>query len=196
MLLSSSGQIPGRDLLAHPLSTRFTTQHTAWFPAGWASLRSHRWDGRSRGPASSPARAVLGAELWSPVLIHEQSSRHVVGFLVFCFLFFFARAHSLQRFLGQGSNPCHTAVTRATAGTTPLPNLLRHQGGNSSVCVGFLFFGVFFFLLFRAAPEAYGGSQARGLLGAVAAGLHHSHSNAGSEPHLGPTPQLTATLDP
>ena len=42
---------------------------------------------------------------------------------------------------------------------------------------------------------AYGGSQARGLIGAVASGLHHSHSNAGSEPHLQPTPQLTAMLD-
>ena len=38
-----------------------------------------------------------------------------------------------------------------------------------------------------AAPEAYGGSQARGPIGAVAAGLHQSHSNAGSEPHLRPT---------
>ena len=42
----------------------------------------------------------------------------------------------------------------------------------------------------------YGGSQARGLPGAVAAGLHHSHNNVGSEPHLQPTLQLTATLDP
>ena len=31
-----------------------------------------------------------------------------------------------------------------------------------------------------------------GLIGTVAAGLCHSHSNAGSEPHLQPTPQLTA----
>ena len=37
------------------------------------------------------------------------------------------------------------------------------------------------FLLFRAAPTEYGGSQARSLIGAVAAGLHHSHSNARSE---------------
>ena len=29
-----------------------------------------------------------------------------------------------------------------------------------------------------------------------ATSLHHSHSNAGSEPPLRPTPQLTATLDP
>ena len=32
----------------------------------------------------------------------------------------------------------------------------------------------FFFLSFRAAPMAYGGSQARGRIGAVAGGLHHS----------------------
>ena len=32
----------------------------------------------------------------------------------------------------------------------------------------------------RAAPAAYGSSQTRGWIGAVAAGLHHSHSNAGS----------------
>ena len=54
----------------------------------------------------------------------------------------------------------------------------------------------FFFCLLRAAPAAHGGSQARGPIGAVAAGLHHSHSNAESEPHLQPTPQLMATPDP
>ena len=54
----------------------------------------------------------------------------------------------------------------------------------------------FVFCLFRAAPSAYGGSQARGGMGAVATGLHHSHSNAGSEPYLQPTPQLTAAPDP
>ena len=36
----------------------------------------------------------------------------------------------------------------------------------------------FVFLSFpRAAPAAYGGSQARDLTGAVATGLHQSHSN-------------------
>ena len=39
----------------------------------------------------------------------------------------------------------------------------------------------FFFCLFRAAPSAHAGSQARGLIGAIAAGLHHSRSNARSE---------------
>jgi len=61
----------------------------------------------------------------------------------------------------------------------------------------FLFF--FFFCLFAiswATPAAYGGSQARGPIGAVAIGLCQSHSNAGSELHLQPTPQLTATPDP
>ena len=40
---------------------------------------------------------------------------------------------------------------------------------------------------------AWGGSKARGPLGASAASLCHSH---GPEPHLQPTPQLTATLGP
>ena len=41
---------------------------------------------------------------------------------------------------------------------------------------------------------AYGGSQARGLIGATAVGLHHSHSNARYEQCLQPTPQLTTTV--
>ena len=57
-----------------------------------------------------------------------------------------------------------------------------------------LFF--FVFLSFsRATPAAYGGSQARGLIGAVATGLLQSHSHARSEPSLCPIPQLTATPD-
>ena len=46
--------------------------------------------------------------------------------------------------------------------------------------------------LFRAAPVAYGSSQARRRIGAATASLHHSHSNARSKPHLPLTPQLTA----
>ena len=56
--------------------------------------------------------------------------------------------------------------------------------------------GFFFFLLFRPALVAYGGSQARGPIKATAASLHHNHNNARSELHLQPTPQLTATPDP
>ena len=51
-------------------------------------------------------------------------------------------------------------------------------------------------MLFRAAPAAYRGSQARGLIRATAAGLRRSHSNARSELCLQPTPQLMATPDP
>ena len=48
------------------------------------------------------------------------------------------------------------------------------------------FFGGFFvcFCFFRAAPAAYGSSQARDRMKATAASLHHGHSNTGSEPHL------------
>ena len=62
----------------------------------------------------------------------------------------------------------------------------------------FLFFlsFFFFFCFFRATPAAYGSSQARGRIRAVVAGLHHSHSNMGSEPPLRPIPQLTAMPDP
>ena len=56
-------------------------------------------------------------------------------------------------------------------------------------------FVLFHFLLFRAPLMAYGGSQARGLIRAVATGLHQSHSNSGSQPHLRPTP-LMGTPDP
>ena len=64
-----------------------------------------------------------------------------------------------------------------------------------------IFFKVLFFTLkiylhfcvrvcfFRAAPAAYGGSQVRDRIGATAAGLHHSQSNPGSNPHLHPIPQ-------
>ena len=58
---------------------------------------------------------------------------------------------------------------------------------------------LFFFVVFcpfRVTPVAYGDSQARGRIGAVAAGLCQSHSNARSKPCPRPTPQLTATRDP
>ena len=62
-----------------------------------------------------------------------------------------------------------------------------------------LYFFFVCFCLFAiswAAPTAYGVSHARGQIRAVAAGLHQSHSNAGSKPSLQPTPQLTAMPDP
>ena len=41
----------------------------------------------------------------------------------------------------------------------------------------------FFFVFSRAAPAAYRDSQARGLIGAAAASVHHRHSNARSLTH-------------
>ena len=59
-----------------------------------------------------------------------------------------------------------------------------------------LLFNLFFLSFSTATPTAHGGTQARVLIRATAAGLHHSHSNARSEPHLQPPPQLLATWDP
>ena len=70
----------------------------------------------------------------------------------------------------------------------------------SVICVlmgVFIFYFYFWsFCPFRAAPVAYEGSQARGPIGATAAGLCHSHSNARSELCLRLTPQLKARPDP
>ena len=64
--------------------------------------------------------------------------------------------------------------------------------------LGFKIFQYFFIFLpfYWATPLAYGGSRARGQIGAVAASLCQSHSNAGSKPHLQAIPQLTAMPDP
>ena len=83
---------------------------------------------------------------------------------------------------------CKEALAWPSEGSSDVPLTYLH-----SFLSAFLFF---IFCLFRATPEAYGGSQARGQIGAVAASLHHSHSNTGSELYLQPTPQLVATLDP
>ena len=52
------------------------------------------------------------------------------------------------------------------------------------------------FFFFFLGPQPPLGSQARGRIEAIATGLCHSHSNAGSKPRLPPTLQLTAMLDP
>ena len=68
-----------------------------------------------------------------------------------------------------------------------------HVAANGPSIISFFLFGLF--AISWAAPAAYGGSQARGRIGAVATGLCQSHSNVGSELHLQRTPQLTATPD-
>jgi len=68
------------------------------------------------------------------------------------------------------------------SGCTNLLSHLHCRRLPEIVLLFYLFIYLFIYCLFRATPVAYGGSQARGLIGAVAAGLCHSHSNAGSEP--------------
>ena len=53
-----------------------------------------------------------------------------------------------------------------------------------------------FLFYFYATPVAYGSCQASSWIGVAAAGLHHSHSNARTKPHLWPMPQLAAMPDP
>ena len=75
-------------------------------------------------------------------------------------------------------------------GYTNLSNLIE-------LCTLFsYFYFILFFCYFRARPTAYGGSQARGPIGATAASLHNSHSNTGSKPPLRLKPQLTVMTDP
>ena len=62
--------------------------------------------------------------------------------------------------------------------------IFSHSVGCLFVFFVCLFFVFCLFAISWAAPMAYGGSQARGLIGAVDAGLRQSHSNTGSEPLL------------
>ena len=82
----------------------------------------------------------------------------------------------------------HTMIDQGTHFSSyvmQLCSLLVAQGILRRVCLQGLvvsektFFFFFFLLFLWAAPTAYGGSQARGRIGDVAASLHQSHSNAG-----------------
>ena len=64
----------------------------------------------------------------------------------------------------------------------------RYTKSGGNVCYTFFFF----LCSFRTISTAYGGSQARGRVVTVVAGLCHSHGNSGSKPHMWLTPQLTA----
>ena len=57
-------------------------------------------------------------------------------------------------------------------------------------------FYFFIFLSFQGCTRGVWRFPGQGLMGAAAAGLCQSHSNARSEPHLRPIPQLTAIPDP
>ena len=59
----------------------------------------------------------------------------------------------------------------------------------------YIFFIALFYFPFYSGTCGTWTFPGRGIR-AAAAGLHLSHRNAGSESHLQPTPQLTATPDP
>ena len=94
------------------------------------------------------------------------------------------------RWISQGDQALSCAVGTRTYTHPPC-------SAESSFYYFILFYFIYFILLlFTATPMAHDGSQARSLIKAIAACLHHSHSNAGSEPRLQPPPQLTAMLYP
>ena len=127
-------------------------------------------------------------------------------FLIFFFFFFGCPAH--LEFQGQGSDPKCSCDVCHSCGSAGSFNPLYWAGGRTCVLgaaemqlipllhslliISFFLFSFFFFFFFFFVFLPFlglllwhmGGSQSRGLIGAVAAGLHQSHSNAGSEPHL------------
>ena len=97
---------------------------------------------------------------------------------------------------GGGRRPPSSRVRQAGLNLDPIiccceAHPFLPLSGSNFLRVFLLFF---FLILFRATPEAYGSFQARGRIGATAAG--HSHSLTGPELHLRPPPQLTETPDP
>ena len=74
--------------------------------------------------------------------------------------------------------------------------LTVHEGRGWVEEIGFFCLFVCFFCLFRAAPLAFGSSQARGRIGAVAAGQCHIHSHTRSEPCLWPNTTIHGNAGP
>ena len=91
-----------------------------------------------------------------------------------------------------------TSAILECAGISPLPRppLVFYRSFLFFSFLSFFLSVCLSFCLFRATPVAYGGSQSRGSIRTAAAGLHHSHSNMGSELRLRPTSQLMAMPDP
>ena len=96
------------------------------------------------------------------------------------------RHHSPQP--SQIPNP----LSKARDGTCVLMDTIGSVNGWAKTGSPFFFFS--FFL--GPHPQHMEVPVLWGQIGATAASLCHSHSNTGSEPHLRPTPQLRATLDP
>ena len=105
---------------------------------------------------------------------------------LFGFFFFFGCTHGMWRFPGQGPKP---QLRRHW-----ILNPLRQKG--KSLHAFYLYISKSTSFSFQGRIRGIRSSQARAPIGAVATSLHPNHSNTGSEPHLQPTPQVTATPDP
>ena len=71
-------------------------------------------------------------------------------------------------------------VRNAHSQAAPQTHWVRNVRVGLVVCDLFIIYFILFYFIFRAAPAADGGSQARGQIRAMATSLYHSHSNAGS----------------
>ena len=141
--------------------------------------------------------------------------------LFYLFIFWLCSQH--MEFPGQESNPCQSSVNArslihcATVGNPQfILEWLTTFPWKYGVITWFMSkfyifssrFNEYFWVIcthmldiyllsfFRATHAASGSSQARGQIGVIAARLHHSHRNTGSEPCLRSTPQLLAMPDP
>ena len=159
-----------RIVLPHGRRLGHLSNHVHWlppvpaFPGTGCSVVTFWWPESNGNPAIGLLFFCVCAPLPIPELSSALASRMSLLPVLFCSLF--------GRFL----------VSRLLS----LLPLCRHL-------LDSFFFSFFVFLPFsQATPTAYGGSQAGGRIGAIAAVLHQGHSNAGSEPRLRPTLQLTA----
>ena len=106
--------------------------------------------------------------------------------------FSFHSLKTLTPFMPQGLCTCYFFCLKYCSTVLSTFALLAppsHSGFNSDVIFSerpflMIFFLFLLFFLFRATPTVYGGSQAKVRIGVTAAGLHHSHTNAGSELYL------------
>ena len=110
-----------------------------------------------------------------------MKSCYVMLVILTCELLFFICEIKLNLRPVFKKHPCTEAINAI------LPGFYKEYGPVASIN--------YFFFLFTAAPRAYGSSQARGWIRAVAASLRHSHSNTRSELHLWPMPWLVAMPD-
>ena len=116
--------------------------------------------------------------------IFFRSVAECFSYLNYHLLFLFkGLIRGIWKFLGPGTDLHNSSDPSRCSDNSGSLIPLRHKG-NPLPLFYFILFVFFFFFLFRAASTAHGGSQARDIIGAVAAGLCNSQSNAGSEPSL------------